>query len=58
MADDNTCAHDGCSCSTTENSSYCSPQCETADNAGATTIACECGHGNCAGEINTETQFA
>jgi hypothetical protein len=58
MADNNKCDHEGCSCSTTKDSSYCSPQCETASNASATTIGCECGHAGCSGKIGAETQYA
>lgn len=52
MADENKkCAHKGCSCAATGDSSYCSAACETAAGADVTSIACECGHPGCAGEV-------
>ena len=43
------CAHKMCSCMAAEGSKYCSPQCEDAKDL--TTLACECGHPHCRGEL-------
>jgi hypothetical protein len=48
---ENQCDHALCSCMATEDSDYCSPQCEAAGESDTTTIACECGHAGCAAEI-------
>ena len=48
MADaDNQCDHEACSCTAADNSSYCSPYCESADEGDTTVIQCECGHPGC-----------
>ena len=47
MADDNKCAHKMCRCAKAQNSDYCSPYCEDADDQDLTAITCECGHPNC-----------
>jgi hypothetical protein len=46
MADEvEKCAHGICRCAKTDDSDYCSPYCESADDV--TAIACECGHPGC-----------
>lgn len=47
MADETKkCAHELCSCTVTD-AKYCSQSCE--DNAGVTTLACDCPHTGCTG---------
>lgn len=41
-----TCAHPGCNCAVPKGSKYCSPYCESVANR--LSIACECGHTECA----------
>ena len=49
MADnDNRCAHKGCMCATAEDSDYCGPNCEAAEDQDIVEIACDCGHSGCA----------
>lgn len=43
------CKHAACSCMAKEGSKFCSQQCEDAKDL--TTLACECGHPHCAGEL-------
>ncbi len=40
------CKHPGCDCPVPEGSKYCSDYCESIGNQPS--IACECGHGECA----------
>jgi hypothetical protein len=47
MADDGKCEHDGCSCPVADDSSYCSQQCENADDSDMVEISCGCGHASC-----------
>lgn len=47
MSDNKQCAHPGCSCTSTEDSDYCSTYCE--DAADKVEIACSCGHLGCEG---------
>ena len=42
------CAHPGCNCTTAKDKQYCSEYCESV--AERPSIACECGHGQCAAE--------
>jgi hypothetical protein len=51
MAEENreTCEHSICSCARPEDSSYCSPYCETAGDS--VELACNCGHPGCAAEL-------
>ena len=43
------CGHKPCHCSVgTDDSTYCSPECETMANSDITTLECECGHSGCA----------
>ncbi len=49
--DDNTCAHDMCSCAVSDDEDYCSPQCEADEDQSITAIKCDCGHAGCAGEV-------
>lgn len=41
------CAHPGCNCTAPKGSKYCSDYCEAS--ADRPSIACECGHVECAG---------
>jgi hypothetical protein len=43
-----TCAHPGCECPVANGEKYCSDYCESLGNL--LSIACECGHGECAPE--------
>ncbi|MDQ3221423.1 MAG: hypothetical protein ACR2M8_04560 [Pyrinomonadaceae bacterium] len=48
MADeDNQCAHEICTCPTTEDAEYCSDHCKDADDQDLTEISCDCGHTGC-----------
>ena len=47
MADENRCGHEMCNCPVTDDSEYCSEQCETAAEADITGIQCECDHPGC-----------
>ena len=47
--DDSKCAHVICTCSKSEDSSYCSAYCETAGDL--VELACDCGHSSCATEL-------
>lgn len=49
--DDNQCKHELCTCAAAADSNYCSPHCETAAASNANTIACNCNHAGCGGEI-------
>ena len=52
MADENevkTCKHPACSCKITDDSDYCSSICEGSGDM--TTIDCDCGHAECAGDF-------
>jgi hypothetical protein len=40
------CAHPGCNCPAAQGSKYCSPYCESSGSR--MSIACNCGHGECA----------
>jgi hypothetical protein len=44
------CKHTGCNCVAPQDSPYCSPHCETVESSAE--LACDCGHGQCAGKIN------
>ena len=50
--DEQVCYHEVCSCKVQNESDYCSPQCEAASQSDVTSVICECGHPNCAGEPN------
>ena len=47
MSDKKVCKHGLCKCAVKDDSSYCSPQCETADAGDLTELKCDCGHGGC-----------
>lgn len=51
MAEENreTCEHPSCNCVQAEDSSYCSPYCQTAGDS--VELACNCGHPGCSGEL-------
>lgn len=51
MADENTktCEHSICSCTSSDDSDYCSPYCQAAGDS--TELACNCGHTGCAAEL-------
>jgi hypothetical protein len=49
MADAKKCAHTNCSCTVGGKEKYCSAACEGAK--GTETIACDCGHPNCKGNL-------
>ena len=49
MADTKQCAHPNCSCAVGDKGKYCSAYCEGAK--GTATIACECGHPGCKGNL-------
>ena len=42
------CAHPGCECPVEKGQKYCSDYCESLGKLPS--IACECGHGECAGK--------
>lgn len=48
MADENgKCEHRLCTCTVDEDTDYCSPQCESAEEQGLEVIGCECDHAGC-----------
>jgi hypothetical protein len=46
MANTKKCAHDICTCVSTDGSKYCSPHCEAM--AGKSELLCQCNHPGCA----------
>lgn len=49
MANTKKCANAACSCVPPGNDKYCSSHCEAVGDK--TEIACQCGHGSCAGNV-------
>jgi hypothetical protein len=55
--DEGFCANDSCNCPVAEGAKYCSPPCRAANESGMTSIACECGHADCAGEVDVADPY-